>query len=263
MKAHIANLRVGVLQFSAYRSTVLFYLLSEFIILFAFYYLWRAVFASSPNGKLADITFQVFFAYLLAARLTARFITGPAWGFFSGSVRTGAVLYDLIQPFRLEWAFLIRQLSRKIAELSITAPIFVSISFILGIQEYVKSQFVWFFLSLILGFTCAYFFEMLISISAFYTTGQQGIHEAKLLAVTLLSGSLFPLELLPRSLTQVINLLPFKYFVYTPVQILLANTQGSHIIKALTSQLVWIIILGISTSYAMHQVRQYFDLHGG
>lgn len=263
LNSYIANFRIGFLQVIIYRNALLFYLLSKFIIFYGFYYLWKAVFISTENGILVGMTFEDFFSYLLAAQLVTRFITGPAWGYFSENIRTGAVLYDLVQPVKLEWIFFIRQLSRKTLELSITSFVFVLVVLTLRIAIFDEFQFGWFFLSLVMGFTCSYFFEMLISISAFYTISLQGINEVKILLVSLLSGSLFPIDLFPDALIKIIQFLPFKYFVYTPVVILLGNIQGWNIIKTLIIQLIWILILSVITSYAMYRTRQYFNVHGG
>ncbi|MCV5209234.1 hypothetical protein OFC00_30570, partial [Escherichia coli] len=72
------------------------------------------------------------------------------------------------------------------------------------------------FISMMLAMMCAFTFELAFSTITFFTNSIQGLNEAKALLVTLASGSLFPLDILPRGLQIFLSLLPFKYIVYTP-----------------------------------------------
>ncbi len=263
VKAYLANLKVGALLFLAYRRTTQLYLLSEAVFLTALYFLWRAVFDDLDSPTLANYSFDGFVAYLLAARVIARFTAGSPWGFFYGSVRTGAVLHELVQPLHLEFALLFRWFGRKISELVLTGVAFALVASVLNVWHWTTVPVLPFLLSLLLAFLCAFFFELIISVSAFHTVAQQGVHEAKALAVMIFGGVLFPLDILPLPLKTLFGYLPFQYFVYAPAQIFLGEIQTSETIAILAGQAIWALILASLGGLVMRLMRYRVNLQGG
>lgn len=263
LAAYLGSVRIGFAETFVYRWAVLIDMLAEVVLLLAFYFLWQAVFATAPNGELQGFSFADFFAYLLVARLVASITATSGWGFFYEPVRSGDIMLDLSRPLSLTGVTFCQHLGSKLAQLLLTAPAFVIAALLLGVFEGVFLHPSLFLLSVLLAFGAAFFFEFLVSISAFYTLAQQGIHEAKALAVTLLSGALFPLALLPAPLASALGLLPFAHFVYTPSQVLLGNLSGTALASAFAAQLAWILVLGSLSLLAMSWVRLRYDLQGG
>lgn len=256
------NFKIGVQQLLAYRSAVVVSVASEIILVTTFYFLWRAVFSSSATGMLAQWQFSSFFTYLLVARLLSRFVGGLSWGFFYQNVRTGAILYDLVQPQSLVGIVYWRHLGRRAAEIALVTPVIVICLLVIGSS--VDALRIPFFLcSALLGFTCAFFFETLVSATAFFTLSQQGIQESKGLVITLLSGALFPLSLLPEPLAVALSYTPFPYFVYSPAVMLTAPTASLPVATVLLTQILWSLVLGGLTLAVMGFVRRRFDVQGG
>ncbi len=263
LAAYLGSVRIGFAETFVYRWAVLIDMLADVVLLFAFYFLWQAVFAAAPNQELQGLTFTDFFAYLLIARLVAGMTATSGWGFFYEPVRSGDILLDLSRPLSLEGVTFCQHLGSKLAQLLLIAPAFLVAALLLGVFEGMTLRPLLFLMSAMLAFCAAFSFELLVSISAFYTLAQQGIHEAKALAVTLLSGALFPLELLPAPLAGVLELLPFAHFVYTPSQVLLGNVSGGALWSALAVQLAWALALGSLSLLALRRVRLRYDLQGG
>ncbi|ADD27326.1 MULTISPECIES: ABC-2 family transporter protein [Thermaceae] len=263
MIPYTANLRVGFQLALAYRRAAAVWVVGELALLVAFYFLWRAVFLSVPAGSFADRDFAAFYLYLLTARLAARFTGGPAWGFFAQRVRVGTVVYDLVQPVELEYALLARWLGQKAGQLVMALPAYATAAFVSGAWSAGEWRLGWFFLSLVVGFACAYFFEFLMSLSAFYTSAQQGINEAKALVVALLSGAFFPIDLLPDRYALLASLLPFQAFIYLPARMLQPSMPESEIFRGLAVQLFWLLVLAASSRFLLGRVRQRFNVQGG
>lgn len=263
LKAYLGSVRIGFAETFVYRWAVVIDMFAEVVLLIAFYFLWRAVFAAAPHGELQGLTFADFFAYLLIARFVATITSTSGWGFFYEPVRSGDILLDLSRPLSLAGVTFCRHLGSKLANLVLIAPAFLLGALLLGVFEGAMLHPGLFVLSLLVAFGAAFFFELLVSISAFYTLAQQGIHEAKALAVTLLSGALFPLALLPAPLADVLWLLPFAHFVHTPSLVLLGHVSGEALWSALAGQLGWALALGSLSVLALRRARLHYDLQGG
>ncbi|HEU4321606.1 MAG TPA: ABC-2 family transporter protein [Roseiflexaceae bacterium] len=260
-QAYVANTRLGYLLFFSYRGRLILKMLSEAILVVALYYLWKAVFGSAGGGTVGGIAFEQFIAYLIAARLVATLVGGPAWGYFSKSVRDGSIMVELTQPLQLEWAWFFRQIGQKAGELTVALPTFVLLALLLGVRQINTANLGWFALSAALAFLCAFLFEMLISLTAFVTTAQQGIHELKALAVALLSGALFPLNLLP-PVFAALDWLPFQHFVYTPVRLLTFPPGAVDAPAAVLAQLAWTLVFGAAVALGIGRVRRSYDASG-
>ncbi|MCS6926864.1 MAG: ABC-2 family transporter protein [Candidatus Binatia bacterium] len=263
MIPYTANFRVGFQLALAYRRAAAVWVVGELSLLVVFYFLWRAVFLYAPAGSFSDRDFAAFYLYLLTARLTARFTGGPAWGFFAQRVREGTVVYDLVQPVELEYALLARWLGQKVGQLLMALPVYAAAMFVSVAWSAGEWRWGWFLLSLVVGFACAYFFEFLMSLSAFYTSAQQGINEAKALVVALLSGAFFPLDLLPDPYALLAGLLPFQAFIYLPARMLHPSISESEIFHGLAVQLFWLLALAASSRFLLGRVRQRFNAQGG
>lgn len=263
LRAYVGSVRIGFAETFVYRWAVVIDMFAEVVLLLAFYFLWRAVFAAAPHQELQGLTFADFFAYLLIARFVATMTTTSGWGFFYGPVRSGDILLDLSRPLSLGGVTFCRHLGNKLAQLLLVAPAFLLAALLLGVFAGMTLYPGLFVLSVLIAFSAAFCFELLVSISVFYTLAQQGIHETKALAVTLLSGALFPLALLPAPLADVLGLLPFAHFVHTPSQVLLGNVSSGALWSALAVQLAWTLALGSLSVLALHRVRLHYDLQGG
>lgn len=61
--------------------------------------------------------------------------------------------------------------------------------------------------------------------------------------VEFLSGSVFPLDILPASLTKLLSYTPFPYLVFFPIEIYLGKVDVVSIIKGISISLIWAVAL--------------------
>lgn len=72
---------------------------------------------------------------------------------------------------------------------------------------------------------------------------KRGLSQIMQATVDLLSGALIPITFFPIILQNIINFFPFSSLIYTPTMIYLGKLTGMELLKALSLQVVWIIIL--------------------
>jgi ABC-2 type transport system permease protein len=99
--------------------------------------------------------------------------------------------------------------------------------------------------ALVLGamiqFTLAYCFGLL----AFWFLEIQGFVILSFAAETLLSGQIFPLDLLPPALFQVAQYLPFYYMMYFPAAIITGRLGASAALGGLAVAAAWVALLAV------------------
>ena len=57
----------------------------------------------------------------------------------------------------------------------------------------------------------------------------------------LLSGHMFPLDLLPDQIRWAVDLLPFKYLAYYPAAVFLGKSSGTDLIQGFVVLIFWVL----------------------
>ena len=103
---------------------------------------------------------------------------------------------------------------------------------------------------LVNGIFISFFINLLLSFIGFWTTEVWGPRFLFLMLVFFLSGSYFPLDLLPSTIYRLILLTPFPYLYYLPTKILITkdisqipNLFQSFIVSSLWSLASWRLAL--------------------
>jgi ABC-2 type transport system permease protein len=94
-------------------------------------------------------------------------------------------------------------------------------------------------------FTLAFCFGLL----AFWFLEIQGFVILSFAAETLLSGQIFPLDLLPPPLFHAAQLLPFYYMMYFPAAILTGRIDFSSAVHGFGIQIAWALLFAIAAHF--------------
>lgn len=107
-----------------------------------------------------------------------------------------------------------------------------------------------FVLGLILALLLHFFISVLIAFVGFWSNEVWGPRFIFYQVVFFLSGSLFPLDILPNSLFSLFKLFPFTYLTYFPTKLYEGQLQITQIIEGFVIMILWIIF--------MQRIVQYF-----
>ena len=213
--------------------------------IFVFYYIWMAIYGGKP--LLNGINKEQMITYIIFTRVM---YTQVAWGYISTighKIHTGEIAMDLLRPLDFQMFMFSSRLGDFLGFGSMTAlPAVLISAIVLGIYlPHDPLVYLYFLISLFMSIVISFFIEFWIGLITFYTAyswGLQTMHEA---LVSFLSGALVPLEFFPAWLKGIVDVLPFKDMMYTPISIYLGLTKGHHVFEALFFQFAWIIALFI------------------
>jgi len=77
------------------------------------------------------------------------------------------------------------------------------------------------------------------------------------------SGHLFPLDILPPALQQILWFTPFPYQLYFPVSIYMGKAAGADLVRGLVLQITWVICAyGIARLMWARGIRKYSAVGG-
>lgn len=211
--------------------------------IFVFYYIWMTIYGGEMLLK--GISKHQMIAYIILSRvLYTQFI----WSYIhtiGEKIHSGEIAIDLLRPLDFQLFMYVGRLGDSFAFAAITAvPALIIAVFSLGFYLPVHPiTYIYFSISLLMALTIAFFIEFMISLIAFYTNyswGLQTLHEALL---SLFSGALIPLVFFPGWLRAIIDALPFKDMMYTPISIYLELVKGHQIAESMLFQMIWIVVL--------------------
>ena len=90
-----------------------------------------------------------------------------------------------------------------------------------------------------------------------------GIHfVVTVVAVEFLSGALFPLDVLPAVIQNIINLTPFPYLIFFPLQVYLGKITGLAILKGVFISFFWAVALWFIMNFIWKKGLKVYQEHG-
>lgn len=103
----------------------------------------------------------------------------------------------------------------------------------------------------------------IIGLSSFWTIRNSTIIQMYFLMVLFFSGRIAPLELLPPVLVQIAYILPFRWFISFPIEVLLGWIPTDQIIIGMGIQLAWLVaLIALSTGVWKLSLRRYGAVGG-
>lgn len=228
-----------------------------------FYFVWISVFGDS------DTLFGFSKAEMISYIILSRFIfLHMSEGYnlrISRLIQSGKISMELLRPFDFQYFLFFNRIGDFISSvILIGTPIMVLSLFFFGMVSPVSFvALIAFVLSFFMAVTISFFIEFMLGLIAFYTTNLWGMEVFKQTAISFLSGALIPIAFFPKTIQTIIDYLPFKSMVYTPIALYLGKINGVGIFSALGEQFIWICVLFIFSRLFFRSALARITVQGG
>lgn len=228
-----------------YRASVLLWRLRQFLSTIMSLTLWTVVFATTQSAFAYSqeqmITYIFLAAFLQSAILTTS-LNGLANTVYSGELST-----QLVKPLNLYAYFASKDVADKLKNIGFL--IAETIILFLIFQPTIVSPsipiwllfLVWTFGGVILSFLITLLFGAL----GFWSPDVWGPRFLFFLFTNFTAGKLFPLDILPEIIQNVIFLTPFPYFAFMQTQLFLEKLSTTAILQHTLGLFFWIIFFSL------------------
>ena len=222
-----------------YRADLFLWLLTEAATPLISMAVWYAVATSSSHGPTPQQTLNYYILAIIVIIATSSWI-----GFFiSREILDGSIAQRIIRPLSPFWGFIANNIAEKTLRFLIPLPIFI-ISVFLFPSFFVPSLYevqpwLLFLVSLCLAAILAFCLDMIFGLMAFWLEDAINLRWYKDTLQMITSGILIPIAVMPPSIQSVVNILPFRSIITTPIDILMGNIHDSSLLLALTIQIAW------------------------
>ncbi|GAB5403663.1 MAG: ABC-2 family transporter protein [Aureliella sp.] len=270
--------RIALEERLAYRGDFALGTLMRFLPIVTQIFLWWAIF-ESINGRLAGYSFPDMVAYYLLSMLGRAFSSMPGLAStVAKQIRDGEIKKFLVQPIDLVGFFLLGRIAHKLAYYTISTLPFALVFYLC--RGYFTNGWpaaevmVAFVVSLLLSFMLGFFMDLCIGLVGFWFLEVSSLLFIYMLFNFFLSGHMFPLDLLPDSISlmylnteinvqSTVNCLPFKYLAYVPAAIFLGKIPHDDLWLELGTGILWLIALVALARFLYLRGLRRYSGYGG
>ncbi len=181
---------------------------------------------------------------------------------------SGDVCYKFTKPIDLYNLWFSEYLGEKLSSMLLRFPLVVVIAFLLpaGWGLSLPANF-WAFVLFLVSMVIALFTVVAISMFTvnliFKTQSQKGVVMMVTTLCSILNGSFLPMPLLPQSIQNVLNYLPFRFTADLPFRIYMGNVSLADGLIAVGMSIVWLVILVVVGKLLIKKSLKKVVIQGG
>ncbi len=259
----------------AYRGDFILGTAMRFLPIVTQVFLWTAVFAATTRSDIAGYSRTDIVAYYLLTMVTRAFSSMPGLaGGIARSVRDGSIKKYLVQPVDYVSFLLAARIAHKLVYYAVALiPFGVVFVICRGYFPPVPdaATIAVFTLSLVLSFLLGFFMEATLGMLGFWFLEVSSIIFAYMLVQYLLSGHMFPLDMLAGvptglvgvSVADVVRWMPFEYTAYFPAAVWLGKIRGAELARSLAIEAAWVVVMAVACRVAWWRGTRRYSAFGG
>ena len=260
-RAFPALLRIGVAEVVAYRAEFLVWILTTNMPL-VMLALWHAVAADGPVGRFGQQEFTTYFLGVLAVRLLTS--NWAAWQ-MSMEVRDGTLSAKLLRPVHPLYAYAAEHVAAVPMRALVISPIvalllYTSSDRLLAHDGRLAVVFV---ASLLGAWMLTFFTMVLLGALAFFIESSMGVFELWIGIYAIFSGYLIPVEALPSWVRASAEVLPFRFMLAVPVELLVGMLTPAQALRLLAAQWAYVALAVVGALAVWRAGVRRFSAYGG
>jgi ABC-2 type transport system permease protein len=207
--------------------------------------LWIVIYGGQ-GSTLFGFTFAQMVAYTVIAQLVSRLVRTGFEYELNDDIRTGSLDRYLVKPvgyfgFRL-FAFLGDKAVQTVVMGTLLAVAVAILSGVLGLSVSVSAV-VLFCLALAVAFVFNFLLFWCVGLAGFWLTEIGFLFEAVRIVIIAASGGIFPIAVFGPRAERVLSLLPFKFTIQFPTELLCGRVPTGDILPSFALAFVWLAVL--------------------
>ncbi|MGC9995637.1 MAG: ABC-2 family transporter protein [Terriglobia bacterium] len=236
-------IRVGFVNTLAYRLRYYTGIVTYFLYVTVYYFIWKAIYAHS--SQIGGFDFSHILTYIAVGWIIRSFYFNNVDQDIANQVIEGKLAMDLIKPVNIQFMYVAQAFGEclfRAGMLSLPSALVLMLIYPLR-RPASLHHFLAFLVSVLFSFFLVAAINFAVGTLAVRLKSILGLLRAKYFLLELFSGLLLPISYFPEVFQKVFKFLPFEYISYIPVLLYLGNINGKSIAGALALQLFWVVVL--------------------
>jgi ABC-2 type transport system permease protein len=226
-----------------YRASLVIWMIGHVLEPLVYLVVWSTV-STSQGGAVGDYSTRQFAGYFIMLMLVNNVSYTWIMYEFEYRVREGALSFALLRPVHPIHTDIADNLSSKVLTMPMMVLIAVGLSLIF---HPLLAPPLWAIAAAVpvlgLAFLIRFLLEWCLALAAFWTTRVSAINQTYFVLILFLSGQVAPLTLFPQPIQLLAAILPFRWMLGFPVELLLGRLTPTDALIGLGAQAAW---LGVS-----------------
>ncbi len=220
--------------------------------------------AAAGDGEIAGMRRGAFVAYYLLIVLVNQFTYAQTNWTVGDVIRMGGLTPWLLRPIPPIYNFLASEVAGRVVFMAFVIPASALLALILKPElDPTPQQVALFIPALLVAWALRFLWGLWLAELAFWATRSDALLVVQDALVFTLAGTVAPLALMPPALAQAAVILPFRYMVGFPVEILTGQLNGSQILAGFVAQAGWLAVaLALAVTLWKAGVRRYSAVGG-
>lgn len=265
MSKYFQLARITFQEYFTYRLNFSIWRFRNFAFILTLVFFWLAVYGVKNNlfgyQKSQMLTYVIGIAFLRSVILSTRSVDLP------GQIRTGQLTKLLLLPIGTFKFWMTRDLVDKIINISFSLIEIGIIVFLFGFPMYFPHTvvtYLYFLIAVALGFFLYFFLGFALSLTAFWTEDVWSTQWlVRLIFLEFLAGTLFPIDILPKNVANIIYLTPFPYLVFLPMKIWLEQLSFVSVLQTFGICIFWLFVFFFLARFLWEKGSKNYGAFGG
>lgn len=264
MSETLAVFKISWQHMLTYRLNFVLWRLRTILQFLLTYYIWWSVF--STQDQIFGYNESSMLTYILMITLIRAVVLSSRANDVMNKINDGSISNFLVKPIGLFKFFIAQDFADKllnsafmIAEISLIIFFFKPAVFLQNNIENILLLITCLFLAAILWFLI----NIIIGLMAFWVENSWGPLFLLMIFMEGFGGGLFPLDILPKSIFNLLMLTPFPYLVYFPAKIYLGDFSRGQEYFYLSIFSAWVFLLFFLMRWTLKKGLKRYSSEGG
>ncbi len=255
--------RIGFMNMLAFRLRYYTGVITYFINVSVYYFIWKAVYSASPEH--GGFVLSEMVTYVAVGWAIRSMYFNNIDNEMAQDILEGRIALVMLKPVNLQGCYIARALGESAFRvIMLTAPTALAVALVFPLQPPASlAHFGAFLLALTGSVMLVGALNFIVGTCAVSLKSILGLLRAKFWMQELLSGLLVPITLFPGPLRELSGWLPFQHIGFTPMMIYLGKLSWRETWTALGLTAVWVAMLLWGGAGFWRWMSRRITVHGG
>jgi len=250
MKKYLSIFKISFAQEFAYRVNFIMWRVRNILQILLVFFLWSTVFAN-PQTELFGYNRDKILTYVFGIFILRALVLSSRAVDIAGEISGGDLTNFLLKPLNYIKYWFTRDISSKALNLGFATIEITILYFFLRPTFFIQTNPLQIFLFLTsVIFAIIMFFGLLVLVNFVTFWLPEGGWASQFLIIVIftefLSGAVFPIDILPEAIQNVLYALPFPYLMFFPLQVYLGKLPLQTTLQGLAISGMWMMVLIVS-----------------
>lgn len=246
-----------------YRLNFVMWRFRTVLSLITVYFLWFSILPK--NGFFLGYNQSLMLTYILGTSLVSSVILASRSIAVGEEINEGNLSNFLIRPINYFLYWFAKDLGDKAMNIIFSLVELTILFFILRPPFFIQTDpiYIFFcFISIILGVVLFFFFNFLLGLIGFWSPEVWAPRFIFIILLSFFAGSFFPLDILPTSIFNIFQYLPFPYLLYFPLKIYLGQLALGKIFFGLLISIIWTFLIYVIVRFVWQKGLKLYAAEG-